>query len=738
MKKLIIIFLLISGVCYSQLETGKQLGWKWGLKKSAIYQYALDFDGSTEYLSCTPALRLTGEYSLVDNFSDGNYDGWTVSSGAYSVVDSVPLSGGTKSLKCTTAGIISIPCNQAYGSWEFDWYKGADGNTFNNIFIGDNRTGAFATNTGYDLFISNTEYIRLNIYNGNDGAYFITATNYFIINTWYHLKITRNTNGQFYVYIKGGTFGSDYILVSVTGGSGTNPVTDNTYTSSNYFVLDLDANDMIANIVCQQGEGSLDLNSYERIYHSSNRTFETKAGYSWADNGTHSIDTTSTDKRTGSYSGKLISTGAGDSTTNFVSLPAVNFDTLKQDVNGVYEKYTLEGWARGEGIIGDTINQNVSFYADTYWTKADGTVTIADGVGHFTASTLYKSIYRTNLLTVGKTYQVTYTVLNYSAGSVTCQVGGTFGTTRTANGTYTDYVVCGATTTFQMISRSGSNTLDIDDVQVKEITLPSLTLRIGNQTKTITGISCVPATFTKFVFNFQSNSLVSNQDIKMWVNQADTVYVDDVSLTKGWDVAINMYAYPTSTSFKAILGNSQGSTSGYDFGTQTGYIIRSEYISTSDNMFNLDPSGTQLLNIYSLYGSTVNRIDSSFNYRSGIRTIGKIISAVGKIITTNTFYVGSRLNADSKFLGQIGHIQITKFTDISQSNVNSTTLTTAYNRGKLISGEWTGGTPIEVAFYDWKGADATEMLRDKSGTGNNLTGTNIDLNDRIKVKGKFK
>ena len=111
MRKLIILFLLIASNVFSQLEQGKQLGWQWGIKKSALYQYALDFDGSTEYISCTPALRLTGEYSLYDNFSDGNYNGWTVSSGAYSVVDSVPLSGGTKSLKCTTAGIISIPCN---------------------------------------------------------------------------------------------------------------------------------------------------------------------------------------------------------------------------------------------------------------------------------------------------------------------------------------------------------------------------------------------------------------------------------------------------------------------------------------------------------------------------------------------------------------------------------------------------------------------------------------------------
>ena len=51
----------------------------------------------------------------------------------------------------------------------------------------------------------------------------------------------------FAVFIKGGAFGNNYTLVSTAGGSGTNPVTDSTYTSSNYFVLDMDPGDRFAN-----------------------------------------------------------------------------------------------------------------------------------------------------------------------------------------------------------------------------------------------------------------------------------------------------------------------------------------------------------------------------------------------------------------------------------------------------------------------------------------------------------
>ena len=50
------------------------------------------------------------------------------------------------------------------------------------------------------------------------------------------------------MFIKGGSFGDDYQLVDVSGGSGSNPVTDNTFTTSNFFVADLDTGDSIANI----------------------------------------------------------------------------------------------------------------------------------------------------------------------------------------------------------------------------------------------------------------------------------------------------------------------------------------------------------------------------------------------------------------------------------------------------------------------------------------------------------
>jgi len=57
----------------------------------------------------------------------------------------------------------------------------------------------------------------------------------------------------FAVFIKGGEFGDIYTLVDTTGGSGTNPITDSTYTTSQYLVTDLDNGDKISNIKTTNG-----------------------------------------------------------------------------------------------------------------------------------------------------------------------------------------------------------------------------------------------------------------------------------------------------------------------------------------------------------------------------------------------------------------------------------------------------------------------------------------------------
>lgn len=702
MKKLLLIFLLIPVLASSQwLEMGKQkIGNKVGIQSSGVYQWALDFDGSTEYLSCTPALRLTGEYSAV-------YPSIT--------------------------GDTSFACSQVYGSWTFTVNKTGDNDIVDLYFIND--LNSLSGNSGYLFKYGNDEKMYLYSVASETPTARITSSGTYAIGNNHTVVITRNTNGAFTMTANGTSVGT---------------VTNATYTNSNYCFTDYTGTAQITSLSFQQGEGSLNLNSYERIYHSDNRSFTKTGGFAWTGAGTHSIDTTSTDKRTGTHSGKLISTDVGDSTTNYISLPAVNFDTLKTDANSVYEKYTLEGWARGVGIpsnvtLGAWTNSPTN-PIDTFTTGDSSNIT--NLYSSATTDLFYQNI---GTYLAGDIYVITFTAVRTS---------GTFSVylsdANNRNPRSTNYPNSGTFSTsgaftFYLTALSSSNNLcfasqlvpcqfSITNITVKKLTLPSITLKIGNQTKTVTGISCVPSTFTKFVFNFQSNALVSNQPILLYLNQADTVYLDDVSLTKGYDILTNQFINSNSTTPRVLgLSALSGSNTRYAIYTNNATLFSSFYYDGT-TFSNFSSTLATLTNgtTYKLLNQFINKTSVSRTYANGNSLSADSTNAlnVGKVIIP-TLNIGFAASINY-FLGTLGHIQITKFTDISQSNVNSTTLTTAYNRGKLIQGEWTGGSPIEVAFYDWKGSDITEILRDKSGAGNNLTGTNMDINDRVKVKSKFK
>lgn len=158
------------------------------------------------------------------------------------------LQNGSKYLECITAGTIAIPSKQAYGTWEFDWYKGATTEPIYSFIA--NNLKPYGYNNGYSILPYTTRFYFSN------GTVYLGYTNINVItsNTWYRFKITRSTSGVFTLYIKGGTFGTNsWTLVSTVGGAGTNPVTDNTYTTSEYFVLDIDAGDCITNIQLWDG-----------------------------------------------------------------------------------------------------------------------------------------------------------------------------------------------------------------------------------------------------------------------------------------------------------------------------------------------------------------------------------------------------------------------------------------------------------------------------------------------------
>jgi len=80
---------------------------------------------------------------------------------------------------------------------------------------------------------------------------FNTATDFEISNLTIRRIYPADT---FAVFIKGGTFGNRWTLVNTTGGSGSNPITNSLYTTSNYFVFNAGVGDRITNLKIFDGE----------------------------------------------------------------------------------------------------------------------------------------------------------------------------------------------------------------------------------------------------------------------------------------------------------------------------------------------------------------------------------------------------------------------------------------------------------------------------------------------------
>lgn len=122
----------------------------------------------------------------------------------------------------------------------------------------------------------------------------------------------------------------------------------------------------------------------------------------------------------------------------------------------VYNKYRA---------LSPNLALNGGFDQDTNWTKGTG-ITIASGVASFNVASSQNINQTPGLITIGKTYRVTFTVLNYASGFVRCNIGND-GTNRSANGTYTQDIV--AANTVITITSVGTSVFDIDNVSVQEV-----------------------------------------------------------------------------------------------------------------------------------------------------------------------------------------------------------------------------------------------------------------------------
>jgi len=120
---------------------------------------------------------------------------------------------------------------------------------------------------------------------------------------------------------------------------------------------------------------------------------------------------------------------------------------------------------------GTNLSLNGAFDSDTDWTKGTGW-SIAAGVAHCDGTQAVNSwINQDAGIVSGKTYRISWTVSNYSAGTFWAQVGNVPCGSKSANGTYNETITTTAAAVNVYIAGNVDFIGDIDDVFVYDIAI---------------------------------------------------------------------------------------------------------------------------------------------------------------------------------------------------------------------------------------------------------------------------
>ena len=123
-----------------------------------------------------------------------------------------------------------------------------------------------------------------------------------------------------------------------------------------------------------------------------------------------------------------------------------------------------------EDRLSDEIIINGDFATDSDWDLGVGW---SINNGKAVAENATTTCNQDTSFTSGKTYKVVFTVSDYESGTVRAQFtggGATNGTNRTANGTYTEYIVANASLTrFRLQGLGGGFTGSVDNLSIKEV-----------------------------------------------------------------------------------------------------------------------------------------------------------------------------------------------------------------------------------------------------------------------------
>lgn len=129
-----------------------------------------------------------------DDFNDGNYDGWTVTYGSFSLANNCLLA-----MEASSA--INHPSTVTEGTWSFDLHS--SGLTSSGVHLSFYcEDFVFYPKTGFDLKVGRNAFELMyweDYYDIVLGAYYPTSH----IMGWHHVDVTRDATGLMRVFING-------------------------------------------------------------------------------------------------------------------------------------------------------------------------------------------------------------------------------------------------------------------------------------------------------------------------------------------------------------------------------------------------------------------------------------------------------------------------------------------------------------------------------------------------------
>jgi hypothetical protein len=136
--------------------------------------------------------------------------------------------------------------------------------------------------------------------------------------------------------------------------------------------------------------------------------------------------------------------------------------------SGTLDSYPLIA-DQTNATLGSELVTNGDFADTSVWEQLSSSITISGGSANYDGSIATSNMRQTLTTVANKVYKVTYTISNFTQGIGTVRLDGNYGTYRTANGTYTDYItVSGTSSTFQLYGLS-SFIGSFDNVSAKQV-----------------------------------------------------------------------------------------------------------------------------------------------------------------------------------------------------------------------------------------------------------------------------